>query len=201
MIIEKIFTPWFYVEDILYLDQNILLKKNDIAFKEIELTDETFEVFKIETNLLTVPQLYNNGVLIGSYRNCLEILRPTVDYEKLHSVTKVVTENLNNVIDINYYPTDKTKRSNILHRPIGIGVQGLADLFIELELPFTSDMAKEVNKNIFETIYHAALEKSNEISKNIRKNLKNLSKSVKIWDKMWKIYENPRKSEKKCEKF
>ena len=116
------------------------------------------------TNLLTVPQLYNNEVLIGSYKNCLEILKPTFDYDKLHSVTKVVTENLNNVIDINYYPTDKTKRSNILHRPIGIGVQGLADLFIELELPFTSDKAKEVNKNIFETIYHAALEKSNEIS-------------------------------------
>ena len=163
----------FHFEDVqLYSKNNCiwckllknLLKKNDIAFKEIELTDETFEVFKIETNLLTVPQLYNNGVLIGSYRNCLEILRPTVDYEKLHSVTKVVTENLNNVIDINYYPTDKTKRSNILHRPIGIGVQGLADLFIELELPFTSEMAKEVNKNIFETIYHAALEKSNEIS-------------------------------------
>ena len=163
----------FHFEDVqLYSKNNCiwckllknLLKKNDIAFKEIELTDETFELFKIETNLLTVPQLYNNGVLIGSYRNCLEILRPTVDYEKLHSVTKVVTENLNNVIDINYYPTDKTKRSNILHRPIGIGVQGLADLFIELELPFTSNMAKEVNKNIFETIYHAALEKSNEIS-------------------------------------
>ena len=102
--------------------------------------------------------------MLSFFSISLEILRPTVDYEKLHSVTKVVTENLNNVIDINYYPTDKTKRSNILHRPIGIGVQGLADLFIELELPFTSEMAKEVNKNIFETIYHAALESSNEIA-------------------------------------
>ena len=142
-----------------------LLKKNNIEFKEISLTKDTFEVFKLESNLLTVPQLYNNGILIGGYNNCLEVLRPKVDYEKLHEVAKTVTTNLNSVIDINYYPTDKTKRSNLLHRPIGIGVQGLADLFIELDLPFASPEAKEINKNIFETIYHGALERSNEISK------------------------------------
>jgi ribonucleoside-diphosphate reductase alpha chain len=86
------------------------------------------------------------------------------DYEKLHEVTKVVTNNLNCVIDINFYPTEKTKKSNMRHRPIGIGVQGLADTFVLMDIPFHSDEAKEVNKLIFETIYHAALEKSNEIS-------------------------------------
>jgi ribonucleotide reductase alpha subunit len=86
------------------------------------------------------------------------------DYEKLHEITKVVTNNLNKVIDINYYPTEKTKLSNLRHRPIGIGVQGLADTFILLDIPFHSDEAKEINKNIFETIYHASLEKSNEIA-------------------------------------
>ena len=86
------------------------------------------------------------------------------DYEKLHEVAKVVTNNLNKVIDVNFYPTEKTQRSNMLHRPIGIGVQGLADAFILMDIPFHSDEAKEVNKLIFETIYHAALEKSNEIS-------------------------------------
>jgi ribonucleotide reductase alpha subunit len=86
------------------------------------------------------------------------------DYEKLHQVTKVVTNNLNRVIDINYYPTEKTKRSNMLHRPIGIGIQGLADTFVLMDIPFHSEEAKEVNKYIFETIYHAALEKSNEIA-------------------------------------
>jgi len=85
------------------------------------------------------------------------------DYDKLHEVTKVVTNNLNKVIDINFYPTEKTKKSNFRHRPIGIGVQGLADAFILMDVPFHSDEAKEINKNIFETIYHAALEKSNEI--------------------------------------
>jgi len=88
----------------------------------------------------------------------------TFDYEKLHNVTKIVTNNLNKVIDINYYPTEKTKRSNRRHRPIGIGVQGLADTFVLMDLAFHSEEAKVVNKLIFETIYHAALEKSNEIS-------------------------------------
>ena len=86
------------------------------------------------------------------------------DYEKLHNVTKVVTNNLNKVIDINYYPTEKTKTSNLKHRPIGIGVQGLSDTFILMDIPFHSEQAIEVNKLIFETIYHAALEKSNELS-------------------------------------
>jgi ribonucleotide reductase alpha subunit len=86
------------------------------------------------------------------------------DYEKLHKITKVITCNLNKIIDINFYPTEKTKRSNFLHRPIGIGVQGLADTFILMNISFHSDEAKEINKMIFETIYHASLEMSNEIS-------------------------------------
>jgi ribonucleoside-diphosphate reductase alpha chain len=87
------------------------------------------------------------------------------DYEQLHKVTKIVTTNLDKIISINFYPTDKTKTSNILHRPIGIGVQGLADTFALMDIPFHSEEAKVVNKYIFETIYHAALERSNEIAK------------------------------------
>jgi ribonucleotide reductase alpha subunit len=86
------------------------------------------------------------------------------NYQELHRVTKVVTGNLNRIIDINFYPTEKTKRSNMLHRPIGIGVQGLADVFILMDIPFHSETAKEVNKMIFETIYHASLERSNEVA-------------------------------------
>ena len=86
------------------------------------------------------------------------------NYEELHRVAKVVTGNLNRIIDINFYPTEKTKRSNMLHRPIGIGVQGLADVFILMDIPFHSEKAKEVNKMIFETIYHASLERSNEVA-------------------------------------
>ena len=68
------------------------------------------------------------------------------------------------IIDINYYPTPKSQRSNLLNRPIGIGVQGLADVFMMMNIPFHSDIAKQINIQIFETIYHAALEKSNEIA-------------------------------------
>lgn len=99
------------------------------------------------------------------------------DYNKLHEVTKVVTNNLNRVIDINFYPTEKTKNSNLKHRPIGIGVQGLADAFILMDIPFHSEEAKNVNKLIFETIYHGALEKSNEISIQRTNNIKTLKNS------------------------
>ena len=87
------------------------------------------------------------------------------DYIKLHEVTKVITTNLNKVIDVNFYPTEKTRLSNFLHRPIGIGVQGLADTFAMMDVPYESDDARKINNNIFETIYHAALERSNEIAK------------------------------------
>ena len=86
------------------------------------------------------------------------------DYDKLYQVTKVVTNNLNKVIDVNFYPTDKTQRSNMRHRPIGIGVQGLADTFVLMDVAFHSEEAREINKCIFETIYYASLEKSNEIA-------------------------------------
>ena len=86
------------------------------------------------------------------------------NYELLHKVTKVVTKNLNKVIDINFYPTEKTIRSNLLHRPIGIGIQGLADTFILMDIAFHSDAAKDINKMIFETMYHASLEQSNELA-------------------------------------
>ena len=87
------------------------------------------------------------------------------DFEALHAVTKIVTYNLNRIIDINYYPTEKTKKSNLRHRPIGIGVQGLADVFMMMNSAFSSGEAKELNKQIFETMYHAALESSMELAK------------------------------------
>ncbi len=89
----------------------------------------------------------------------------TFNYDKLQEVTKVITDNLNRVIDINFYPTNKTKRSNLRHRPIGLGVQGLADVFALMNIAFQSDDAKIINKRIFETIYYASMEKSMEIAK------------------------------------
>ncbi|KAK8961676.1 Ribonucleoside-diphosphate reductase large subunit [Platanthera guangdongensis] len=86
------------------------------------------------------------------------------DFEKLAEVTGVVTENLNNIIDVNYYPVETARRSNLRHRPIGIGVQGLADTFILLGLAFDSPEAQQLNKDIFETIYYHALDASSELA-------------------------------------
>ncbi len=87
------------------------------------------------------------------------------DHEKLYEVSYQVTINLNRIIDHNYYPVEEAERSNMRHRPIGIGVQGLADAFVQLRLPFESDEAKMLNKEIFETIYFAGLTASNDLAK------------------------------------
>ena len=89
----------------------------------------------------------------------------TYDFKKLYDITKVITKNLNKVIDVNYYPVEEARNSNMRHRPIGIGVQGLADAFILMKYPFDSNEAKQLNKDIFETIYYAAMEASMELSK------------------------------------
>ena len=86
------------------------------------------------------------------------------DFQKLHDVAKVVAFNLNRVIDVNFYPVPETRRSNMRHRPIGLGVQGLADTFMVLRMPFDSPEARLLNQQIFETIYHAAVEASCEMA-------------------------------------
>jgi ribonucleoside-diphosphate reductase subunit M1 len=88
----------------------------------------------------------------------------TFDFQKLHEVTQVVTCNLNKIIDINYYPVIEARTSNLRHRPIGIGVQGLADAFILMRYPFESNEAQHLNKQIFETIYHGALTASCDLA-------------------------------------
>lgn len=89
------------------------------------------------------------------------------DFETLYDVAYQTTLNLNQVIDVNWYPTKETKRSNVRHRPIGIGVQGLADTFALMGLPFESEEAKKLNKDIFETIYFASMTASNDVAKKL----------------------------------
>ncbi|MXN93066.1 ribonucleoside-diphosphate reductase subunit alpha [Flavobacterium sp. Sd200] len=99
---------------------------------------------------ISLPMFVENGVF---------------NHEFLYNVTKRVTKNLNKVIDRNYYPVKEAENSNMRHRPVGLGVQGLADAFILLRLPFTSDEAKQLNQEIFETIYFAAVTASMELAK------------------------------------
>ena len=116
------------------------------------------------------------------------------DYDLLHKVTKVVVNNLNKVIDVNFYPTDKTKISNLLHRPIGLGIQGLADVYALLNIPFQSENAKEINIKIFETMYHASVQQSMEIA---RERMKGMHKLRKDWiDKHWDFADKTRVCQK-----
>lgn len=89
----------------------------------------------------------------------------TYDFKKLYQVARVVTRNLNRIIDINYYPLEEARNSNMRNRPIGIGVQGMADAFILMRYPFDSEEAQKLNRDIFETIYYAALKESCELAK------------------------------------
>ncbi|ORY35557.1 ribonucleoside-diphosphate reductase large chain [Naematelia encephala] len=99
----------------------------------------------------------------------VDMERRVYDFKKLHEIAKVVTKNLDTVINRNYYPVIEARNSNMRHRPIGLGVQGLADAFMALRMPFDSPAARELNIQIFETIYHAALEASSELAEEFGK--------------------------------
>ena len=122
------------------------------------------------------------------------------DYDFLHRVAKIATNNLDKIIDVNFYPTDKTLRSNKLHRPVGIGVQGLADALFKMNVAFHSDQAKDINKNIFETIYHASLEMSNEIARNRKRGMLSL-KQMFISRSLNFVYPNHPHSERVMANF
>ena len=125
---------------------------------------------------LTYPRIFiDNKECIGGYMELVDYLKPSFNYQKLKELAGVLTLNLNNIIDYNYYPTPETKRSNFRHRPIGLGVQGLANVFYEMKIEFGSDKSKEINKKIFESIYYGSL----EMSMNIAKERENIIKALK----------------------
>ncbi len=124
---------------------------------------------------VTFPKIYKDGNrIIGGYTELVEYLKPVYNYQKLKELSKVLTYNLNKIIDYNYYPIPETRRSNERHRPIGIGVQGLANVFYEMKIPFDSDESKEVNRKIFESIYYGSLEASMEIARDREEGMRKL---------------------------
>ena len=122
-----------------------------------------------DINYKTVPQVFgemggSEFCFLGGFWDVWEHLRPVIDYKQLKDVAQDLTYNLNKVIDRNFYPLEGAKKTNFDHRPIGIGVQGLADMFAEMLVPFDSDLAKRINKEIFETIYYGAMKASIELA-------------------------------------
>jgi ribonucleoside-diphosphate reductase alpha subunit len=127
-----------------------VIKSSNLCTEILEYTD------KDETSVCNLA-----SIALPKYVNKDQ---KTFDFQKLHEVTKIVTKNLNRVIDRNFYPVETARRSNMKHRPIGLGVQGLADVFILCGLPFDSEESRTLNAHIFETMYHAALEASSELA-------------------------------------
>ena len=103
---------------------------------------------------------------IGGFSELMVYFKPTYNFKELYKVTKIVTYNLNKIIDLNFYPVPETRYSNRLHRPLGIGVQGLADVYAKMRVGFDSPEAHLLNSQIFATIYYASMEASMNISKN-----------------------------------
>jgi ribonucleoside-diphosphate reductase alpha subunit len=164
------------------------IKAQDLWFAILEAQIETGTPYLLYKDAANAKSNQQNLGTIKSSNLCTEIIEYTspdevavcnlasialprfvqdgkFNFDKLYEVTYHITCNLNKIIDNNYYPVDEARNSNLRHRPIGLGVQGLADVFILMRLPFESDMAKLLNKNIFETIYYASMTASKDIAK------------------------------------
>jgi ribonucleoside-diphosphate reductase alpha chain len=167
--------------------QRKVIKAQDLWFAILEAQIETGTPYMLYKDAANRKSNQQNLGTIKSSNLCTEILEYTsadevavcnlaslalprfvnegkFDFDKLYEVTYQVARNLNRIIDNNYYPIREAERSNLRHRPIGLGVQGLADVFILLRLPFESELAKVLNKNIFETIYFAAMTASKDMA-------------------------------------
>ncbi len=164
------------------------IKAQDLWFAILEAQIETGTPYLLYKDAANAKSNQQNLGTIKSSNLCTEIIEYTspdevavcnlasialprfvqdgkFNFEKLYEVTYHITCNLNKIIDNNYYPVEEARNSNLRHRPIGLGVQGLADVFILMRLPFESDMSKLLNKNIFETIYFASMTASKDIAK------------------------------------
>jgi len=151
-------TPYIVYKDAANIKSN---QKNLGTIKSSNLCSEIIQYSSpTETSVCNLA-----SICLPTYIEYDKEGNPVFNFEKLHEIVKIATKNLNKIIDVNFYPVEKARVSNLKHRPIGIGLQGLADAFILMKYPFESDEAKELNKLIAETMYHAAVEESMEISK------------------------------------
>lgn len=138
-----------------------------INYKEVNFTSSTVEELKnkLNTDKITYPQVFLNDVSIGGWSETYKYIKGTFDYDKLYEVAYTATLNLDKVIDLNYYPVPQTRLSNMKNRPIGLGIQGLADTLSLLKIPYDSNEAVEFNSLFMETIYRASISASIDNSK------------------------------------
>lgn len=182
-----------------------LLKRYKLEYEEIKLDDDNIrksifaKINKGEMKctddgcelpeggiIKSVPQIYIGGMTgrrIGGYYELQKFLLPTYNFEKLREVTKICVRNLNKLIDYNYYPVLETENSNRRHRPIGIGIQGLADVFAKLRIPFDSQEGVDMSRKIAEHMYFAACESSMELARRRKKHVQDYRRLLKKEDK------------------
>ena len=141
----------------------------DFVIKDVEDQEILEELKNRLGDFETVPQIFatidDHVEHIGGFDQLVTYFKPSFDFNKLRQICHTITRNLDKVVDINFYPVPETRYSNKLHRPLGIGVQGLADVFCRMKIPFDSDEAKLLNRQIFATIYYSSMETSIELSK------------------------------------
>ncbi len=153
------------------------LSNHNIKYSEVDFNNESLLKLKelLGRSQITFPQIFiksNDEIKsIGGWSDLYKYTAGTFDYDKLYDVAYLATKNLNQVIDINYYPVPQTKFSNMRHRPIGLGIQGLADALVLMRIPYDSEQAVEFNTKFMETIYLASMTASNDLAKERSKDM------------------------------
>jgi ribonucleoside-diphosphate reductase alpha subunit len=158
------------------------LTNNNVQFTEIPFNTETLKELKeMVSGDITFPQIFlkneNKMKHIGGWSELYHYTGGTFNWDNLYDTAYLATVNLNQVIDINYYPVPQTKYSNMRHRPIGLGIQGLADALVLMRVPFESEQATLFNSRVMETIYIASMTASNDMAKNRLEGMKRLIES------------------------
>ena len=157
------------------------IKYNEIDYRELDLDDERLPKHIVFPQIfsINVDQPQDDDEYIGGYTELVQWAKPTFDYQKLKGLAKILTYNLNKIIDYNFYPIPETERSNRRHRPIGLGVQGLANVFYEMKTEFGSDESKDINRKIFESIYYGSLQASMEIARDREGDMETFKKGIR----------------------
>lgn len=168
--------------------------KNYLQYREFEFEEKTSDPDNIlekyrtssecsdglcKRGILTYPLIFYGDTFIGGFNDMIQYTADDYDYNELWTTAYIATINLDHVIDLNYYPTPETKCSNIRNRPLGLGIQGLADTLVAMKIPFESDMAIRFNKIMMETIYHGALTASKDIAKSRYEDVKYFIENMK----------------------